>query len=219
MFLQQTLEVIEAFLGRYTRYVNENGDYTQITTIEDKVQFTFTNYLGSSYNLLAWINEGELHIENDRGESVFDYAEENEWSESDVRFIKFGPATKMKIPLERMTKEERLEKALEVAADLSRHYTHERYSMLYEICGDVVDFYKGSTNDFFIEDEHFYYIARYTDYCTCFYEEDKNVVTFYDEIEEEPIISRPVKDKEEAESMMKEWISRAPEHIICQKIS
>lgn len=219
MFLQQTLEVIEAFLERYTRYVNENGDYTQITTIEDKVQFTFTNYLGSSYTLTAWISEGELHIENDKGESVFDYAEENEWSESDVRFMKYGPATKMKIPLERMTREERLEKALEVAEDLSRHYTHERYSMLLTICGDEVEFSEGNENDFYVEDERFHYIARYTDYCTCFYQEDKKKVVFYDEIEEKIISSCTVKDKKEAESMMNEWISRAPEHIICQRIS
>ncbi len=218
MFLQQTLEVIDAFLNRYTRYVTECGDYTKITTIEDKVEFTFTNYLGSSYTLTAWISEGELHIENNRGESVFDYAEENEWHETDVRFIKYGPATKMKIPLERMTREERLEKALEVAADLSRHYSYERYSMLYEICGDVVDFYEGSMNDFFIEDEHFFHIARYTDYCTCYYDEDKKEVVFYDEIEEEEIDTWHVKTKEEAESIMKEWITGAPSHIICQKL-
>lgn len=219
MFLQQTLEVLEAFTERYTRFVNEQGDYTQITTVEDKLQFTFTNYLGSSYTLTAWISEGELHIENERGESIFDYAEENEWSESDVRFMKYGPATKMKIPLERMTREERLEKALEVATDLSRHYSYERYSMLMEICGDEILFAEGNENDFYVGDEQFYYIARYTDYCTCFYQEDKKEVVFYDEIEEEPLGSLLVKDKKEAESMMNEWITRAPGHIICQRIS
>lgn len=86
MFIQDTLEVINTFLDRYVGYNNEIGDYTKIETIEGKVKFTFNN----NYFLLVWIENKELHIENMRKESIFDYAEEYEWTEEDVNYIKFG---------------------------------------------------------------------------------------------------------------------------------
>ena len=86
MFIQNTLEVINTFLDRYVGYVNEIGDYTEIKTIGDKVRFTFNN----DYYVFAWIENDELKIENERGESVFDYAEEYEWTKEDVEYIKYG---------------------------------------------------------------------------------------------------------------------------------
>ena len=89
MFIQNTLEIINTFLDRYVPFVNEQGDYSKIETIKDKVKITHNDYY-HSYSLFVWIEDGELKIENDRGESVFDYAEENDWTEEDVNYIKFG---------------------------------------------------------------------------------------------------------------------------------
>ena len=40
MFIQNTLEIINTFLERYVPYVNEQGDYSKIETIKDKVKIT-----------------------------------------------------------------------------------------------------------------------------------------------------------------------------------
>ena len=37
MFIQNTLEIINTFLERYVPYINEQGDYSKIETIKDKV--------------------------------------------------------------------------------------------------------------------------------------------------------------------------------------
>lgn len=93
MFIQETLEVINAFLERYVPYVNEQGDYTQIKTIEDgKIRFTFNN----DYYIYAWIKDGELHIETEYGESVFDFAEDYDWSKEDVEYMKYGKRNESK---------------------------------------------------------------------------------------------------------------------------
>ena len=89
MFIENTLEVISAFLDRYVPFVNEQGDYSKIETIKDKVKITRNDYY-HSYSLFVWIENGELKIENDRGESVFDYADCYEWTDEDVNYIKFG---------------------------------------------------------------------------------------------------------------------------------
>ena len=87
MFIQNTLEIINAFLERYVPYTNEQGDYTDIKTIEGKVRFTFNN----DYYVFAWIDDnGELHLENEHGGNILDYAECYDWSESDVQYIKYG---------------------------------------------------------------------------------------------------------------------------------
>lgn len=86
MFIQNTLKVINTFQDRYVGYNNEIGDYTQIHTIGEKVRFTFNN----DYHIIAWIEDGELKIENEYGESIFDCAQEFGWSEEDVNYIKYG---------------------------------------------------------------------------------------------------------------------------------
>ena len=41
--------------------------------------------------LTAWVDENDvLHIENDRYEDITKYAEESDWTEEDVNFIKYG---------------------------------------------------------------------------------------------------------------------------------
>jgi len=89
MFLQQTLETIQTFISRYLPFHTDNGEFTEIRTCNDMVLFTF-DY---DYTLYVWIENGELHIENDRSESIFDYAEEHGWNESDIEFMKFGTKT------------------------------------------------------------------------------------------------------------------------------
>ena len=86
MFIQNTLEIINAFLDRYVGFVNEIGDYTEIKTIGNKVRFTFNN----DYYVFAWIENGELNIETEYGESVFDYADCHGWTEENVNYIKYG---------------------------------------------------------------------------------------------------------------------------------
>ena len=59
----------------------------------------------------------------------------------------------------------------------------------------------------------------YTDYCTCFYEPATGKVYFYDEITDCFLKEKSVKDKTEADTLMKNWVTNAPENIICQQIS
>lgn len=97
MLVQETLRVISTFLDRYMRMVNEQGDYSEIYTIDGKVCFVFSrNGNGADcngdndYRLYAWIEGCELKIENENGESVFDYAKEYGWGDFEVYFARFG---------------------------------------------------------------------------------------------------------------------------------
>ena len=57
---------------------------------------------------------------------------------------------------------------------------------------------------------------KYTDYCTCFYVSEENIVIFYDEIKERLIEKQAVKDGKEADIVMRIWQDNAPESVICQ---
>lgn len=59
----------------------------------------------------------------------------------------------------------------------------------------------------------------YTDYCTCFYEPATKKVYFYDEIADCFLKDQAVKDKAEAETIMRDWVTNAPDNVICQQIS
>lgn len=59
-------------------------------------------------------------------------------------------------------------------------------------------------------------MAGYTDYCTCFYDEETNQVYFWNEITDCKISTQKVKDKEEADTVMKAWVDNAPKGVICQ---
>lgn len=61
-------------------------------------------------------------------------------------------------------------------------------------------------------------MTGYTDYCTCFYDEATGQVYFYDEIEDQIIKKQKTKNKEEAESIMRNWVTNAPEHVICEML-
>lgn len=60
--------------------------------------------------------------------------------------------------------------------------------------------------------------VKYTEYCTCFYATKERKVYFYDEIKDKPITKLAVKDKEEANRIMKEWKDNAPAGTICDII-
>lgn len=55
---------------------------------------------------------------------------------------------------------------------------------------------------------------KYTDYCTCFYVPEKNIVVFYDEIKERLIEKQAVKDGKEADIVMRIWQDNAPKNVI-----
>lgn len=57
---------------------------------------------------------------------------------------------------------------------------------------------------------------EHTDYCTCFFEPEKNEVCFYDEITDIFIGTKPVQNEEEALFIMRAWVANAPSNIICQ---
>lgn len=63
---------------------------------------------------------------------------------------------------------------------------------------------------------------KYTDYCTGFYveknEKDKIIkeVWFWDEVKDNRIKKVKVKNKEEADKILKEWEENAPNHCICE---
>ena len=59
-------------------------------------------------------------------------------------------------------------------------------------------------------------MTNYTDYCTAFYDSGKKEVIFYDEIKNQNISKQKVKNKKEAEMIMRIWQDNAPDGIICQ---
>lgn len=58
-------------------------------------------------------------------------------------------------------------------------------------------------------------MGKYTDYCTCFFDPDKNEVVFYDEIKGKNIGKQKVNDKQEADNIMRIWQDNAPSNVIC----
>lgn len=56
-----------------------------------------------------------------------------------------------------MDRNTRLQKVLELANDIRKNYTWDKYCKLIELCADDIFYSDGEENDFYIEDEHFYY--------------------------------------------------------------
>ena len=61
---------------------------------------------------------------------------------------------------------------------------------------------------------------EYTGYCTtfCFKENGIFHVWMWDEIKDRPIMKHKCPDKEKAERLMDDYVGRAPEDVICQKL-
>lgn len=80
-------KVIVAFKDRYMPYHKEKGEFTTITAKAGYVEFNFNN----SYSIFAYLApDGALMLENVYGDSLFDYASIYEWSEEDIKNIKYG---------------------------------------------------------------------------------------------------------------------------------
>lgn len=56
---------------------------------------------------------------------------------------------------------------------------------------------------------------KYTDYCTAFYDNENNMVYFYDEIKNRVIGKKEVSGKVEADMVMQVWKDSAPKGTIC----
>jgi len=56
-----------------------------------------------------------------------------------------------------MNREERLNKAYEIAIEISKNYSFKKYQELMDICGEDIFYSEGNDNDFYIEDDHFIY--------------------------------------------------------------
>jgi hypothetical protein len=58
--------------------------------------------------------------------------------------------------------------------------------------------------------------TRYSDYCTTFYDEDDNMVYFWDEMKDRGIDKQKVSGHIEALVIMQAWKDNAPEGVICE---
>lgn len=95
--INKATEILQKFNDRYyKKYHDDIG-------IIDRIEFSYDGIVEhdwrvsvhidtDDYWLHVYLNEGtdELVIYNDRMEDIIDYAEEREWSEIDVSWIKFG---------------------------------------------------------------------------------------------------------------------------------
>lgn len=61
-------------------------------------------------------------------------------------------------------------------------------------------------------------MPEYTDYCTCFYDKEYGEVIFWNEITDHKISAKKVKNKEEAKSLMLQYVEEAPPGVICQSL-
>lgn len=91
MFIQETQKIIKTFHERYiSKYDSERGDYHEIHSYIGNTGIHFVCFYIEDYYLRAYFTDNEFHIENANGESIFNYANENNWSEEDIHFMKFG---------------------------------------------------------------------------------------------------------------------------------
>ena len=76
---------------RYEYYTNKGtiSEAFRLLDYKDLPAIIYQNDY-DKYYLVAYIKDGELQIENDREESLFDYAEEQGWSKDDVFYMKHG---------------------------------------------------------------------------------------------------------------------------------
>lgn len=91
-----TAAAVAETLSAFQRYLEYGPDETVVATLVtcNGLEILCQGHMGERYVLYARIINGELIIENERYESVFDYAEEMELSEEDINYIKFGKREK-----------------------------------------------------------------------------------------------------------------------------
>lgn len=89
---KQYQKISMAFERYVDSYNNDQGTIypvLHISSYKDCSAIVFHNSY-DDYNLIAYIKDGVLEIDNERGESIYDYAEENGWSQNDVYYMKHG---------------------------------------------------------------------------------------------------------------------------------
>lgn len=62
-------------------------------------------------------------------------------------------------------------------------------------------------------------MEKYTDYCTTFFDTESSTVYFWDEIKNRALGKQKVKDKVEADHVMKTYKGNAPDGVICDVIN
>lgn len=94
-------EIIEKFFVRYAdRYHSDSGTF-KFLSAENIVREGISHYticmcfsddvVDNVYRLFVWLDDADiLHVTNEKFEDVTLFAEENGWSEDDVRHIKYG---------------------------------------------------------------------------------------------------------------------------------
>lgn len=142
--LLNTAKVITTVVERYlSKYCDIYGVYTDVVTEGDKVKFIGWDGTWERYetHFYAWIDQNdELHLENDRGDSFFDFAEENEWTEYDVLYMKYGEEK-----ARQMTRTNQALQKLKTALESLR-------SAWYECC-DAIGSWHIEANDYICGDE------------------------------------------------------------------
>lgn len=85
-------EIDNAFNRFRYEYYTDKGTISEAFCLLDYKDLPAIIYQNDydKYYLVAYIKDGELQIENDREESLFDYAEEQGWSKDDVFYMKHG---------------------------------------------------------------------------------------------------------------------------------
>ncbi len=89
---KQYQKISKAFERYADNYNNDQGaiyPVLDISSYKDCPAIVFYNS-HDNYDLIAYIKDGVLEIDNDRGESIYDYAEEQGWSKNDVYYMKHG---------------------------------------------------------------------------------------------------------------------------------
>ena len=93
MFFEKIQKIIDAFYSRYVEHYDMScDDYDCLRAyynIENELRVMFSKGM---IHLIVWLDENtdELHISNQKGEELTDFADEYGWTEADVRKIRFG---------------------------------------------------------------------------------------------------------------------------------
>ena len=89
-----TKELIVA-INRYLEVVNRNDDVKVVSMVSESeysALVTLQGHCGETWEITAGLDsENRLYLDNSvSGQSVYDFAEEFEWSEKDVKYIMTG---------------------------------------------------------------------------------------------------------------------------------
>lgn len=135
-----TQEQIDGFL--YNLGILEDSNPRKIFTLESIAEFTHYEDTEKVYVLMKFLMD-KGYISFKREEDIIS------------NLTIFGHY--IRIDYSAYSKEQRLELALNLAKELVKKYSRERYTILLDICKDDIFYCDGTENDFYIEDERFIY--------------------------------------------------------------